>query len=585
MTRSDPRLWAAAALIAAALLYVALAAPLVGVPLRGDETLWPRQAHAIDVRGIPKVPFGADHYVWTKNSFAGHYGADYGLWHPPGYLYLLAGAQATTSNWRVAGRVLALLLGLAVVTLQFLVTRRLALRAGWREGRATAAATLGAVALGTAPYWVFESMVVDIDPGALSLATLAATAGAVAVARHATRRSAAGFVALLVVLMWIKPQSYPFVAIGAVGFALLRRDWRLAVRFVALLTLGLAVFAATWEAYVAASGIPGGYPWRFSYFAQGANGRGTGSLRPGSPFTIANTARIVVAQLGWPSTFVGLTAIVGAAARAVRRRAPQERDLLTVTGLSLVAFFVVFYPVPGKYVLPGFAPLLAAGALEIAELLGPARVRMGRVTAVAAVLSVPLVFLFQWLVVGDMVSGPKVRLESQKSFGQAAHDPRIAKYLIAFVPIVVVAAALRYLGTRRIAAAAAAAVVIVLVPWNAGESVAIRPEQREWILPTRETGFERMLGWVNANVRGSDLIESYWDVGFYMHRGRIIPIDQFGMSWSLTQAGHALETRPVRYVLLSRDRLPGVPAFTGPLTRDFRPIRSFSDWVVYERRG
>jgi hypothetical protein len=581
VSRSDPRVWTVAGLLAALAAYVALTVPLFGIPLRGDETLWPRQAHAINVRGIPKVPFGADAYVWTKDSFAGKYGADYGLWHPPGYLYLLAVAERTTSNWRVAGRGLAMLLGLATIALTFLLTRGLAARAGWGSRSSAAAATLGAIALGTAPYWVFESMLVDIDPGALSLAVLAASGGALAYARLPGRRAAIGFIALLVALMWVKPQDYPFLSFGAVGFAVLRRDRRLALRFVMLLMAGLAVFAATWAVYATTTGIPWDYPWRFSYFGH-SGGRGAGALRPGSPFAIADTARILVSQLGWPSTLVGLAGVAGLVARVFRRRIAREWDLLTLVGLPLVLFFVVFYPFPGKYVLPGFAPLLAAGALEILGVLGSAPIRRGAVLATA--LATPVVFLFQWLVVGDMITGPETRLASQKTFGNAAHDPRLAKYVLALVPLVLAALAFRYLGLRRTLAACAAAVVVVVLPWNAAESIALHPEQREWILPTRETGFKSAIRWVHVNVHDGDLIESYWDVGYYMHHGRIIPTDQFGMSWSLVEAGNALRTRPVEYVLLSRDRFPQVPQFTDPLQRYFRPIKTLGDWVVYARR-
>jgi hypothetical protein len=571
--------WTVVGFLTAAVLYVALAAPLISVPLRGDETLWPRQSNAIVETGVPKVPFGADAYVWTKDSFSGRYGADYGLYHPPGYLYVLAAAEATTDNWRVAGRGLALLLGLVTIALQFAVTRRLALRGGWGEPRATAAATIGALSLGTAPYWVFGSMNVDIDPGALSITTLGAAAAALAVVWRPSGRAIALFAVAIVALMWVKPTSYPFVAFGALALALLRRDRSLAVRLVLGLVSGLVAFAATWALYVGVTGVPWDYPWRFSYFPESTDGRGTGSLRPGSPFAIANTARILVSQLGWPSTLVGLTAVFGLGARLVRRRPVQDWDLLTLVGLSLALFYVVFFYFPGKYVVPAFAPLLAAGALEL--IAGLASVRLSRRALAAAAALAPAVFLFQWLVVGDMITGPKQRLAGEKNFGHATSDPRIAKYILAAAVIVAAALAFRLVGERRWGLLA---VVAVIVPWNVGEVLAVRPQQHEWIQPTRETGFRSAIAWANANVQAGDLIESYYEVGYYLRRGRIIPIDQFGMSWSMDQAGRALETRPVEYVLLSRARPPD-GEYATRLARRFRPIRELGDWVVYRRTG
>lgn len=579
MTR--PPSLALAGLVVAVVLYVCLAAPLVAVPLRGDEALWPRQAHAIDVRGIPKVPFGADAYVWTKASFAGSYGADYGLWHPPGYLYLLAAAQKVDDDWRVSGRLLALLLGLATLVVQFVVTRWLALRAEWSELRASGAATFGTLALATAPYWVFESMLVDMDPGALSLATLGAAAGIVGVAFKPTAARTAALVGLLVAVLWVKPTSYPFIGLGALGFALLARDRRLALRLVAALGLGIGVFAATWAAYVAVSDIPWDYPWRFSYWpASSSDGRGSGSLHPGSLFTIVNTARILVSQLGWPTTAIMLAAVVGLFVRALRRRRPCGWDALTLVGLSTVLFFVVLFPFPGKYVLPGFAPLVAAGALELVAALGA--LAIPRRTLATAAAAVPVVLLFQWLVVGDMITGPKHRAATEKSFAGAGSDPRIVKYLLALLPIVALWALLRYVGPRPAVAALVVTLAAVVVPWNVGETLAVRPQQKEWILPTRETGYLSVVRWVRANVGRGDLIESYYDIGITMRRGRIIPIDQFGMSWSMTQAARALETRPVRYVLLSEARPPDA-AYMKKVDRLFRPIRSLGDWVVYER--
>ena len=165
-------------LIAPIVAYVLLAAWFVRAPLRWDETDAPPQADAILRHGFPRIAPSENNLLAHPESVnASKYdGVDYGLWHPPAYLYLEAGARAVLGKSDVANRVLNLVLGAGGVAAVMWATRREALARGWPTGRSEFASVLSGLLIATCPFWLSGTMRVDLDGGLLSLVELLAVA-------------------------------------------------------------------------------------------------------------------------------------------------------------------------------------------------------------------------------------------------------------------------------------------------------------------------------------------------------------------------------------------------------------------------
>src|SRR3954471_570797 len=140
--------------------YLFNVAHYVGQPLRIEESEWPQMSRAVYEHGIPEIPADENHRVRLLPDFSVERVTYVGLWHPPLYLYTLAGAMAisgpdATTSLRLVGA-LGLLCSCALL---FLLAREIAPRQALR---------LGALSVGLLlihPYAIQGSLFLDIDTG------------------------------------------------------------------------------------------------------------------------------------------------------------------------------------------------------------------------------------------------------------------------------------------------------------------------------------------------------------------------------------------------------------------------------------
>lgn len=558
-----------AGLLATAVAYSALAVPLLGVPLREDETLWSPQAHAVLERGAPKVLFDEWPHVYHPDSFIAGYGADYGLWHTPAYFYLLAVPTAFLDD-TTAARGLSFVLGLVTLSLVFAGALAIARRLELSPAAAALAATAAGLGAATSPYWLHWSLFIDID-GSLYPAVTMATVLFFALDQG---RRPAVLGALLFLALWTKPTAFVFLVGGALAFAVLARRWRLAGRVGAASAASLGVFAVSWPAYAWLADVPWRFPIDFSY------GGKAGTIAPDSLFSFVNSTRGFVAAAGFPLVLLALAATVRLAGR-IRRGALEPHDAVLLTGLLTVGFYALVFPYTGKYATAA-VPLLALPAgIELVRIVGaPPRLRLGGLllAAVSAAL-----LAYQWLGVGDMIAGPEARTPDERTFAAGLGDPRLVKYVLTAGALILLAVAVRAVARTGRLATLALAGGIALVPMNVGESLATRPQQQTTIIPSRETGFREAVAWLDARTSPGTLVMTHQDFAFYFRDLRVIPTDK-DFVYPPEELVPALRDPDLRYVVFATGRMPAVAGFEEALETEFRLAETIGSFLAYERR-
>lgn len=567
---------ARAAPLAAALavaVYLALAAPILDAPLRWDETEFPRQASAIVQRGVPKVTFAETGYVVHPDAWVRQWDADYGLWHPPLYLYLLAAPVAVFGEGDVAVRSLGFVLGAAGTLLTVLVTWLLATRAGLRAPAAVAAAAIAGLAMATNPFWVEGTMRIDIDGALGSLLVLGTAAGyGILAARRAPLRGP--FLgAMLFALLWAKPPSVPLILAGLLLYALACARRELLVVVVAA-AVAAAAFAVTWGAYCVGLGLPWDFPLKFT----GAKGENIGR----SPFDIANVIRFNLAWIGFPLVALGLVATLATLRRVLRRRPePLPHDALVLIALVTAAFYLLVWTQPGKYTVLLVPLLSVAGAIEAVPVLAAVRLRGRGGPALAGLAAVT--FFLGALLVRDTVTAPE-RLATERGFSAALDDPRLPRLAVAGGLLLVAIIGARLVGARGASAAVVVGSLVVLLPLQVTQIVRLGANADSTLVlaPKEEAGFRDTVGWLREHVRSGDILIAPKELAYYLDRGKVVPTDR-DITYPIDEVPAAVVGGRARYVVADGQGLATI-TLAEPDWRDgFVQRRRLGSFEVYER--
>ena len=351
-----PEHWLLAALLA---LFVVTASGSASRPYLFDEANFLFQARAIAESSVPFANMG---YMGDRGRVTTR--EQYGLWHPPLYLYLLG------LNFRLSGGDEAAVrgMGVGIMLLTALVVYALGQTVAGGGSRGRACGLLATVLFLVSPLVIQSAVVVDID-GTLLL--LAMSAWALVYLRwQSTRnlRQLAVLGVLLTLALWTKTTTPLALVLVVLVYQTLNRQPLLGLRQAAVIfAVGLPLYLGSWGLVAAATGMP--FEMHFQWTAW--------QLFDASQYTrswLGDAARMrgeLAPALVWTSPYLAAAfaalGMVRVAAWIKTRRAAPVDFLLLLGGLVLVVYFVKLAANFPKYhvgMLPFWAVALAWWAVD-----------------------------------------------------------------------------------------------------------------------------------------------------------------------------------------------------------------------------
>lgn len=526
---------------AAIAVWVATCMTYANAPFRADETEVAWQARdGVRVHGAPVVLPSESLRQATPHEAA--FGAFYGLWHPPLYVYLVAavGALGPAEGWvRLLG-VLCLLLSCV------LIWRAARSELGDETPREVVALPISLALL--SPIVTQGSLFVDIDN------TVLATLMLLFLWRFSREtesvwqwRRVVGLTALLAFVMWAKLTTVAMVWLTcAAGAVCADRPWR---RLAELTVVGLgaaAVFALTFAAYCRAFDLP----WQFM-FELGFGGRrdlvGTvkswEALMRSVRWTVMWVSPVLMVLLA------GATIERAVAFWRVRRLRPV--DLWLVLSVGMFVAYVGVGAMIGKYVMP--AALMAAAFVGVRIARGW---REWRLPSWPVIVGGALVLL-----VASMAQPSPLIRAAAANAGRTALDPRV----VTVVSLLLLAGAVAVVWTRaagrersrdRLGLAGLSMVVSLAAATPAPTWQLLHsPSDNGPLNAGLDVGFRELVATLQREVPADRAVIAMKDVGFHVQRRHFL------LEYYLAQPGDpliALAHRPDVWGLVDSGPYPVV---------------------------
>lgn len=338
--------------VAAVAVLVMTCAQYLNRPLRVDEIEFAAMARVgVPAHGAPVI--SASESLREVIGGDAQYGALYGLWHPPLYIYLLAVAATlgAADAW-------LRLVGVLCLCGSFAVIWRMSRDAlGPQAPRVVVALPLSLALL--SPIVVQGSLFVDIDNTVLATLMLLFLWQFTLPGDRLRPARLAWLTALLVLMLCAKLTTFPMVWMVAAIYAAASPEPRR--QLLAAVIVGVAaaaIFAALYLAYCAAFHLPAG--WMFD---QGFGGRrdlfATGK-------SLAQLLRSLRWNIAWLSPVLAVSLLVVAVERLrafLRQPRATPIDAWLVLSLGMFVAYIGLGAMLGKYTMP--AALMAAAAIGV----------------------------------------------------------------------------------------------------------------------------------------------------------------------------------------------------------------------------
>ena len=418
-------------LVAFAAVAVALvvALPQLGRPLVFDEIEFPLVAQGVLHHGVPLSLPGEDPFV-RRNALEGMgYPGHYGLWHPPLYVYMLAGAYKVAGVSVGVARGFGIFCGLVALGILWMWGRDIERR----HAPASPIAMWAVVLCALNPYFLQALLAIDID-NTLLMPVLLLFLWRWESASDNNRSIALPKLAVLCVLFALclaTKLTTPALVGGALGLMYIaRRDWSRVLELLGVGVGGVALFIIAWLAYVQVAHVPADFFLKFTflnktkYFLHGDSG--VSRLNTSLRFILWSVPG-----------FALLTAWAMLRSVQLRDRARVAVQVLSMAAFSVAIAYTIWVPmIHGKYkaiVIPVAAILIAtvfrAEMSTLRWISEPWRL-VGWTLACA---------MFAWFVVGDLFLVPSTvdRMMTGSLIQRALHDPRLAQWLLAPLPIII----------------------------------------------------------------------------------------------------------------------------------------------------
>jgi len=499
------------------LTYLLATVPLLKVPLRWDETEWPPQATAILKRAVPKVLFAESPFIYHPNAWLMRYGADYGLWHPPLYLYCLAAFIGLLGKSIMAARFFGQFSGLMTLGIVVFGVGHIAKKKGWPDSLANRAAFISGMIVAVNPFYVHGALLVDIDNTVLMFLIILYLFLFIFSKEFLTGRRIAllGLISLL--LFWTKLTT-PVIMMATVAFyCILKREWRLLFKLLGITVFSAVIFVLSWLSYASIFKAPASFFLDFTYLGKASQ------LFQFNLYNMLSAARFNIVMISFPlAALVGLLFIRRIISWTRTHFFLEMEDLFWLMAAALFLFYSFFWTIFGKYTVM-LVPILAVPiGLNIAELLS----RSDNKSSVCFWMGIGLAaFLYYWRIVPDIIVGPH-RILSASSFAMAMADPRILKYFLAAIPVFW-AFCILYLRRHDFKATRFIAMylLVILFPANIVQNITMFPAcvQANILTPSQVTGFMDTVRFANKILLSSDKVLAPKEFAYYLKKGKVIP--------------------------------------------------------------
>ncbi len=553
-TRKDVRErvgWIALAVALGA--FLALVVPQLGRPLMYDDANFAFAAQAVAQHG---VPFGNQGWMSDLGSFAER--EQWGVWHPPLYVYALGLDARLFGATPTALRLLGVLGGLATGLLTFLLAGDLT--DGSAGERRLAGGTAALLALAS-PLSIQSALVLDID---FTLLLPLSLAFLLLYLRLESTPRWVVLVPLFAVLLWAK-MTNPLALIGAVAaWQVLRGRFARALEHALGIGLGgVALFLATWAVVARVLGLPFEMPFQVNLAQWRDSADVAHRAYTGVDAFLAGLAPSAL-WIGPGLVLLGLLAAAVRASDLARGWHVEPSDLLLGLAAALVLGYVNksagWFP---KYQV-ALVPLLAAVATRQLVRAGPTR----RSVVVAALSGGGAFAVVAMLVRDDWALSRAWSLEPAP--------------LVLLAAVVALAAGVGA-GPRQARAALPLALVGVTLGWSlAVDAVQVAaPYSTTYWYGTR--GTREAAAWVDAHLGPDDTYVASKEVAFASSAQRYV--DQDTLVFFLDNGrdlAREWQGQPVRAIVaLVRDRVVEDLLARELPSRGYRFGERIGDYAVY----
>lgn len=477
----------------------------LGSPLRFDEVEWPIQARGILQHGVPKVLYSEENILYTQSYYG--YDAHYGMWHPPLYLYSLAGSAALFGTGNVPMRAVGLIWFILSLWLGWRVVNILSDDGDSKRIRGIPLA----LALLT-PLLAEGSLYLDIDNTSLAFSTLLF---AWVFLRSPEEKSLKRILLLGVVFAFSLCSKFttPFIALASVVlFHSLNGNFKSGIaQGIAIGGLGAGLFILMYWTYCRLFNYPPWFMFDISYWGK----RGM-YLSPHALKAMLHSVRWNFVWVSPPIALMLMTVFCLRLWNYVCCHRLDKVDFLLIFSVLGLGTYALWGGMLGKYTFP---PVLA-GVIAVGSQM-PNYLKSLRITNRVMFLTLLLTLTILHLVA---VPALQVRLPGfdvrAAGLWQAISDVRNL-YLFTTVTafLVFFAIARQFMaGQKRETAVLASLLMYLLVanPINTMKLV-LSPDDRSPYHPFQERGFVQTVQFLNETLGQNDIILSPKDIGYYFH--------------------------------------------------------------------
>ena len=548
--------------------YLWLASGQLRAPLAWDEVNFYWNAQAIAETGVPYANAG---FLGDRGEIGGRY--QYGLWHPPLYLYTLGLAFRLFGASELVARGTGLVLMLLTAIVVYLLGRQ-TIPPPAREWGALLAVAIFVVS----PLVIQSALVLDIDGTVLTLLLALWSLVYLRCEDVAPRRQplALGLLAALFTLaLWAKLTT-PFFLLGImlVYQTLRGRPLRAALHLITIGIGGGALFLITWGYACDQLGMPFDMPFGVTWaeLHDAVGGDHADPLQRLEPQALP--------ILGWVSPYLValfLGATVARVAALVRRRSLEPVDFLLGMGILVCAvYFVKLAAGFPKY----HAAMMPFWAVLIGHWLGTTWAGLPRralaPTLLLAAAATGAAFGYAYLYVADSWMMDPRTLVSLDALGLAL----LAGFFLVQAGI---------FRTSALAAPLAAGVLALYVGWAASADW-----YHGWV-PYSTNYWYGTRGQRDVAVVVDDLLTRHQIRGPYIGAKEAVFytrnhffVDQDTVYWLWGERGEGFDGRLLGYdipLVVAWIREPWVRhIFDERLGRDYEPVAQVHDYLVYLRR-
>jgi len=505
------------------LTYLLATVPLLKVPLRWDETEWSPQATAILKRAVPEVLFYESPFIYHPQAWLMRYGADYGLWHPPLYLYCLAVFMGFLGENIMVVRFFGLFCALATLGVVVFGVWHIAREKGWSNSLANRAAFISGMIVAVNPFYVHGALLPDIDNTVLMFLTILYLFLFVFSKEFPTGRRLflLGLISLL--LFWSKLTTPVLMILTVAFYCILKRQWNLLFKMLWVTTFSAVVFVLSWLIYAWIFKLPASFFLDFTYLGKASH------FLQLNLFNILSAARFNIVMISFPLVALAVLFFIPRVISWIKAGFFLEaEDLFWLMAAVLFFFYSFLWNNFGKYTVM-MVPILAVPiGLNMVKLLnhadGKSSIWFWMGIGLAALL-------YYWWIVPDIIVGPH-RISPVTGFTAAMTDPRILKYFLAAIPVFL-AFCIPCLRKGRpvdfkITRAIAMSLLVILFPANIAQNITMFPVclESSILTPYKATGFMDTVRFTNEILLSSDKVLAPKEFACYLKRGKVIPIDR-----------------------------------------------------------